>query len=133
MLQNGMRERRCLQSDVSRPVGGWGHYKMVSEPMVSTLNLDGSCKWLMKQRFQSELLSKGTKFEPQSIPECQKAPREHLDYVQKLRRYNGLWNDNREKIPPQPWYWATKFKNWAVGSVQEKADPSQPSDLEKGA
>jgi hypothetical protein len=43
----------------------------------------------MKQRFQSELLSKGTKFEVQSVPECRKALCEHLDCVQKLRKYSG--------------------------------------------
>jgi hypothetical protein len=39
---------------------------MVSEPMVSTLSLDGLFKWLMKQRFQSQLLSKWTKYELRS-------------------------------------------------------------------
>jgi hypothetical protein len=36
---------------------------MVSKPMVSTLILDGSSKWLMKQSFQRELLSKQKKYD----------------------------------------------------------------------
>jgi hypothetical protein len=46
-------------------------YNMVSELQFSTLSLDGPCKWKLKQKFQSELLSKWTKFEFQSVHECQ--------------------------------------------------------------
>jgi hypothetical protein len=85
----------------------------------------------MKQRFQSELLSRGTKLKFRASLSAKKALCEHLDCVQKLRKYNGSRNGNRERIPQQPWCWATKFIIWTVGSVQEKEDPSQPSDLEK--
>jgi hypothetical protein len=30
-LQIGIREKRCLLSDEAQHVGGWRHYKMVSE------------------------------------------------------------------------------------------------------
>jgi hypothetical protein len=58
-------------SDVARPVGGPGTSQIGIRAMVSTLSLDGPCRWLMKHRFQSELLSKETKYEPQNVPECQ--------------------------------------------------------------
>jgi hypothetical protein len=78
-------------------LGGRGCYKMVSEPWFTILSFDGPGKWLMKQRFQSELLSRGTKYEPQNVPKCKKASCEHWDCVQNLRRYNCLWNGNRER------------------------------------
>jgi hypothetical protein len=35
----------------------------------------------------------------------------------------------QRKKPQQPLCWAMRFEIWAVGSVQEKEDPSQPLDL----
>jgi hypothetical protein len=63
-------EQKNVTKYVARP--GWsGTLQNGIRAMVSTLSLDGLDRWLMKQRFQSELLSRGTKFEVQSIPECQ--------------------------------------------------------------
>jgi hypothetical protein len=60
------------------------------------------------------------------VQSARRALREHLDCVQKHRRCNGLRNGHRERNH-------NICGDWAVGSVREKEDPSQPSDLEKSA
>ena len=45
-------------------VDGQGRYNMVSEPMVSTLSLDGLDKWSLDPRFRAEMVFGGTNFEP---------------------------------------------------------------------
>jgi hypothetical protein len=37
-------------------LGGWGQYKLVSEPMVLALNLDGPRMWNLKLKFHRELM-----------------------------------------------------------------------------
>jgi hypothetical protein len=48
-----------------------GCYNLVSEPRFSTLSLDGPDKGPLDLRFQVEIVSGGTKFEPYIIYECQ--------------------------------------------------------------
>jgi len=55
-----------------------------------------------------------------------RAFREHLDYVRNHKRCNGLRNGHRERNH-------NVHGDWVVGSVWEKEDPSQSSDLEKSA
>jgi hypothetical protein len=43
----------------------------------------------MKKIFQSELLSRGTNFNFRAFVSVRKAPCEHLDYVQKPKKYSG--------------------------------------------
>jgi hypothetical protein len=41
------------------------------QSMISTLSLDGLDKWSLDPRFQVEIMSGGTNFEPKNVPECQ--------------------------------------------------------------
>jgi hypothetical protein len=56
------------------------------------------------------------------VKSAKRVLREQLDSVQKNRRYNRLRNGHRERNQKI-------CGNWVVGSVREKEDPSQPSDI----
>jgi hypothetical protein len=55
-----------------------------------------------------------------------RALREHLDYIQKHKRKNGLRNGHRERNH-------NICGDWAIGSIWEKEYPSKPSYMEKSA
>jgi hypothetical protein len=46
----------CVVAFPDSGVDGRGRYNMVSEPMVSTLSLDGPDKWSLDPRFRVEMV-----------------------------------------------------------------------------
>jgi hypothetical protein len=59
-------------------------------------------------------------------------PREYLGHVMNLKRYNGLWNGNRE-ISHNNLCVGTKGLNLGHKTCTGKGQLFQPSDMEIGA
>jgi hypothetical protein len=60
------------------------------------------------------------------VQSARRALKKHLDCVHKHERCNKFKKWPQRKKSQHSWC-------WAIGSVREKEDPSQPSNLEEGA
>jgi hypothetical protein len=71
-MVSDLRETSC--SDVFQSCWWLGMLQIGIRAKVQELSLDGPDKWSLEPRFQREIVSRGTNFEPRSIMSAKRLP-----------------------------------------------------------